>query len=147
MATRRMVVGFLFSPDFKYVALIKKNKPEWQFGRFNGIGGKLEAGETGLQAMRREFHEEAGLQIADWTSFCHVTGPHGDLFDIECFWATGPVEDVQTMEAEPVGHFLVAAVLQGLLNTIGNIPWLLAMAQAMAKQQDGCTHYAIEERG
>lgn len=40
------VLGFAFTPkDLKgnqKVVLIEKLKPEWQKGKFNGIGGKLE---------------------------------------------------------------------------------------------------------
>jgi hypothetical protein len=36
------VCGFMFANDFTEVALIRKNKPEWQRGKLNGIGGKVE---------------------------------------------------------------------------------------------------------
>lgn len=40
-------------------------------GRWNGFGGKLESGETALQAAVRELREESGL-LADQTSTKHV---------------------------------------------------------------------------
>src|SRR5205823_2965059 len=42
--------GFLFSADRAQVLLIRKRRPVWQCGKFNGIGGKLEAAETPLEA-------------------------------------------------------------------------------------------------
>lgn len=60
------VCGFLFSPERDRVLLIRKNRPRWQAGRLNGVGGKIEPGETPLEAMRREFREETGLEIDDW---------------------------------------------------------------------------------
>lgn len=33
------VAGLAFSTDLQHVALIKKNRPDWQAGKFNGIGG------------------------------------------------------------------------------------------------------------
>jgi 8-oxo-dGTP pyrophosphatase MutT (NUDIX family) len=54
----RYVVGFLFSEDESRVLLVWKNRPAWQDGKLNGVGGKIEAGETPLQAMEREFKEE-----------------------------------------------------------------------------------------
>ena len=54
------VAGFLFSPDRSRVLLIRKNRPAWQAGKLNGLGGKIEPGETPPQAMRREFREEQG---------------------------------------------------------------------------------------
>ncbi len=54
------VCGFMFSPDKKQVALIRKTKPEWQKDLLNGIGGKIESGESPHEAMVREFYEESG---------------------------------------------------------------------------------------
>lgn len=55
------VCGFFVSGNT--LSLIKKNKPEWQKGKLNGLGGKIEEGETSQEAMQREFREEAGLDI------------------------------------------------------------------------------------
>lgn len=66
--------GFLFSPDRARVLFIRKNRPSWQAGKLNGLGGKLEAGETPLDAMRREFWEEAGVKIHDWRECLVLTG-------------------------------------------------------------------------
>ncbi len=61
------VVGYCFSHDFSMVALIKKLKPAWQKGKLNGVGGKLEPGESPREAMAREFNEEAGITTSpDW---------------------------------------------------------------------------------
>jgi 8-oxo-dGTP pyrophosphatase MutT (NUDIX family) len=54
------VLGFVFNLDKTKVALMRKTKPEWQRGRLNGIGGKIELGETSITAMHREFKEETG---------------------------------------------------------------------------------------
>lgn len=43
------------------VLLVKKDRPAWQHGRFNLVGGKIEEGETPEQAALRELKEEAGL--------------------------------------------------------------------------------------
>lgn len=60
------VLGFLFSEDSDYVVLIHKNRPDWQKGKLNGVGGKIEPGESMYAAMRREFLEETGVDIPDW---------------------------------------------------------------------------------
>jgi 8-oxo-dGTP diphosphatase len=57
----RYSAGFLFSKDYKQVLLIKKEKPDWQRGLYNGVGGKVEPGETELNCMIREFEEETKL--------------------------------------------------------------------------------------
>src|ERR1035437_2138595 len=65
------VAGFLF--DGSIVWLIRKNKPDWQKGKLNGIGGKIEEGELPFDAMRREFKEEAKLDIDSWKHYCTIT--------------------------------------------------------------------------
>lgn len=64
--TQEYVVGFLFTEDYGQVLLIKKNRPEWQKGRLNGVGGKIEKNESPEEAMRREFLEEAGVDVRTW---------------------------------------------------------------------------------
>jgi 8-oxo-dGTP diphosphatase len=73
-ARQEFVVGFLFSRCEQRVVLIEKNRPEWQAGLLNGPGGKIEPGETTLEAIRREFREEAGLDIPGWEHFCERRG-------------------------------------------------------------------------
>lgn len=56
---KHYVLGFIFSQDRKKVLLVKKEHPEWQAGRWNGIGGKIkEDDRSPLQAMQRECFEE-----------------------------------------------------------------------------------------
>ena len=50
----------MINPSTTEVLLIKKNRPEFQKGKWNGIGGKVEVGETPIDAMVREFWEETG---------------------------------------------------------------------------------------
>ena len=58
---REYVVGLV--TDGSYMAFIRKNRPQWQRGLLNGIGGKVEENESHKQAMVREFREETGLTI------------------------------------------------------------------------------------
>ena len=60
---KRYVVGFLLNYDRTQVVLIRKNRPAWQAGHLNGVGGKIEMGETPIEAMTREFEEETGLHF------------------------------------------------------------------------------------
>jgi 8-oxo-dGTP diphosphatase len=56
------VAGFLFDSKRENVVLIRKNKPEWQADKLNGVGGKIEDGEVPAAAMFREFTEEDRLR-------------------------------------------------------------------------------------
>jgi 8-oxo-dGTP diphosphatase len=82
----RYVLGFLFSYDLQRVALIHKERPNWQKGKLNGIGGHLEEGEMSVDAMSREFFEETGVKIPlwDWQEFCQM---EGSGFRVDCFTA------------------------------------------------------------
>lgn len=80
------VVGFMFSMvefysgTYPMVALIRKNRPEWQKGRLNGIGGKIEPGELPDDAMVREFKEETGLEFKGWRQFMRQYGAEEVLY-------------------------------------------------------------------
>ncbi len=57
------VLGFIpihdeSEPTKRKVLLIRKNHPDYQAGKLNGIGGKVEPGEDPLTAMVRECKEE-----------------------------------------------------------------------------------------
>jgi 8-oxo-dGTP diphosphatase len=56
-------LGYIFSPDGRKVLLVHRNRrPEdAHFGKYNGLGGKLDAGEDIAACLRREIREEAGI--------------------------------------------------------------------------------------
>ncbi len=74
MKTTEYVAGFLFTFDWKRVALIEKKRPEWQKGRLNAIGGHIEEQESPFDAMIREFVEESGMLVKYWRLFCVLSG-------------------------------------------------------------------------
>jgi 8-oxo-dGTP diphosphatase len=68
------VCGFLFTPDRGKVLLIRKRRPQWQAGKLNGVGGKIETfDESPRHAMTREFREEAGITIESWQEILTLT--------------------------------------------------------------------------
>lgn len=54
---------FIFDRSLEHVVLIKKNRPDWMAGSLNGIGGKVEKGETAADCAIREVFEETGAVI------------------------------------------------------------------------------------
>ena len=69
------VCGFMVTDDA--VALIERARPAWRRGRrLNGIGGRIEPGESPEQAIAREFYEEAGHWSVpgDWEHRVTLTG-------------------------------------------------------------------------
>lgn len=60
-------VGMLYTEDFEWVLLLNKTKPNWQAGKYNFPGGKVEPGEPPRVGVSREFKEETGLKIPTFT--------------------------------------------------------------------------------
>lgn len=62
-------LGYVLSPDCTRVLLIHRNTrdDDYHAGKYNGLGGKLEANEDVAAGMRREIREEAGLDALDMT--------------------------------------------------------------------------------
>ncbi len=72
------VAGFMFRRSNSEVALVRKNKPDWQRGKLNGIGGKVEESDCGPhEAMAREFLEETGVATspAAWSKVAVLDTP------------------------------------------------------------------------
>jgi 8-oxo-dGTP diphosphatase len=116
------VVGFAFTRDSKSVALIRKERPDWQRGRFNGIGGKIEPGESPSAAMVREFREEAGVLIPEWDHFLTLEYPQATVHFFRSF---GFADQVKTLTDETVFLCNVSSPPHGLID---NLRWLLPMA-------------------
>jgi 8-oxo-dGTP pyrophosphatase MutT (NUDIX family) len=58
--------GLAFDPSREYVLLVWKNKPAWQAGKLNGVGGAFEpdADNSYRDTMAREFLEETGVETS-----------------------------------------------------------------------------------
>lgn len=121
------VNGFAFTPNRERVLLIEKRKPAWMAGKLNGIGGKVEPGETPIEAMVREMREEAGIEIeaAAWTHF--VTMNIAGAGEMYCYAAfTEAVRDASKQEEEPIYLPRVNALHSWSL--MRNLPVLIALA-------------------
>ena len=59
-------LGYVLSSDRKKALLIHRNAraDDAHFGKYNGLGGKLAAGENIVAGMKREIQEEAGIECA-----------------------------------------------------------------------------------
>ncbi|HEX5691163.1 MAG TPA: 8-oxo-dGTP diphosphatase [Roseiflexaceae bacterium] len=62
-------LGYVLSPDGAEVLLIHRNtRPDdIHYGKYNGLGGKLDSGEDVVSGMRREIREEAGVEAEQLT--------------------------------------------------------------------------------
>lgn len=116
--------------------MVKKNQPDWQKGKLNGIGGKVETDETSLAAMVREWDEETIGRIPvlehHWRHFLTERGR-----DWTCYFYTHDCSQLSVRPVPPgandVGELLgwipvERALEQRQFKVIGNLLWLLPMA-------------------
>jgi len=99
-------VGYIVSADGTRVLLVHRNAraDDLHLGRYNGLGGKLEAGEDIVAGMKREIREEANLECdrlhlrgtISWPGF----GKGGEdwfgfIFLIDRWTGTPPTENAE----------------------------------------------------
>jgi 8-oxo-dGTP diphosphatase len=115
------VLGFLY--DSAWIALIEKNRPNWQAGKLNGIGGKINPGELADAAMHREFKEEAGLVNLLWVSKVKLFSSQWEVYVYAC--KSERVQDVVTKTDEEV----IVCLRDNLYkrNLCPHLEWLIPM--------------------
>ena len=123
---KEYVVGFAFSNNLKNVLLINKLKPEWQIGKLNGIGGKIEKfDKSPLDAMVREMGEESGL-ITDnfWKQICIFEGENHTwrVFIFAC-----KTDNIYNFENKTEEKCQVCEVNHLPDNVIDNLRWVIPM--------------------
>jgi len=135
----RYVLGFCYNAEascretqigtsgFEMVLLIRKNKPNWQRGKLNGVGGKIEKGEHSRQAMTREFQEETGVVInpKKWSYFACMKG---NGFEVHCFAIADKqaFSEAQTIADEKIERHSVLWVASST-EVIPNLKFLVPM--------------------
>lgn len=144
------VLGFLFNRDMTEVALILKTKPEWQAGKLNGIGGKVELGELPHYAMAREFYEETGLctDPAAWARCLTMQRAGQWIVRVYRNQSSEPsLRGLLRTTPDPrTGEQVEIADVGNLPpHTISNVPWLVAML-ADAQFEDGSDSYTLSGR-
>lgn len=140
------VAGFLFDASETFVALVRKNKPEWQKGLLNAIGGKIENMEAPIDAMHREFHEETGMKDLDWTLFAVVRNVQQQW--VVNFFRANTNSDchvlgVKSVEEEKIEIHITDDVWRRNVPTISNLRWLVPMAMLSSRHD---WPYVIEEK-
>ncbi|MFJ0942671.1 Nudix family hydrolase, partial [Bordetella bronchiseptica] len=116
-----VAAGLILRPDGQLLLGQRPEGKPWA-GWWELPGGKLEPGETVLQALARELHEELGIRVTEahpWVTyvhvyphttvrlaFCHVTGWEGEPRGLE----NQRLEWVDPARAHEVGDLLPAAL-------------------------------------
>jgi 8-oxo-dGTP diphosphatase len=125
----RAVVGFLGDEKGR-VLMLQKAKPDWQRGKWNGVGGKADPDDINIHhTMEREWNEEVGIDVGvEWDLYAVWSNRHIEIF---FFRATVPDLDAFEFPAfNDVGEKLEVFERDGVtrIPTLPNINWLLPLA-------------------
>jgi 8-oxo-dGTP diphosphatase len=118
-------LGYVLSPNREQVLLVHRNArdDDQHLGKYNGLGGKMEADEDVVACMQRELLEEAGITATEmnlrgtinWTGF----GPNGEdwlgfVFLITAFEGEPFTENEEgTLDWHPVDSVLDLPMWEG----------------------------------
>src|SRR5574343_41802 len=88
-------IGIYFSCDLKKILLIHNKRPDWQNGKYNFPGGKVELYEDKYDCIIREFKEETNIETieSDWK---HI----GNIYNNEIGYCVDILVCVQNKEQE-----------------------------------------------
>ena len=116
------------------VYLIRKNRPQWQQGKLNGIGGHKEIGETFDQCCAREVKEEAGIDLQ--SKFKHFPTMRFNDALVQAYYAVLSDEErqqVRTCTDEEIQWIPIDAIYMLRKQMIDNIPWMVLAAMNHAQ--------------
>jgi len=111
------IIGYVLHPDGERVLLVHRSRDGDQHqGKYNGLGGKLEADEDVVACLHRELMEEAGITVTaqrlrgtiSWPGF-GLGGEHwlGFLFVVDGFdGEVPPRNDDGPLEWVPIERLL-----------------------------------------
>ncbi|MGN0362282.1 MAG: NUDIX domain-containing protein [Bilifractor sp.] len=73
-----VVIAMLETPDHRFLITQRKWDKKWAAGDWEISGGGVRAGETSLEAVRREVREETGLDVSGAEGGCVYTYQNTD---------------------------------------------------------------------
>jgi 8-oxo-dGTP diphosphatase len=154
------VAGFLFDDSGDRVALIHKQRPDWQKGRLNGVGGKIEhhltddgyrIPEWPADAMRRECLEEFGIDVPDWTQF-NTLDTNGATVHFFMARSSDKIEELLKLmlrtkysRDQEYPAVLRTIDVQFSKTVIPNLKWLIPMALEVGQQLQSPCIYTTQE--
>ncbi len=108
----RTVSALLVTPDGKLVAHLRDDKPEIPFpNTWSTLGGRVEPGESPVEAMRRELVEEIEFspEMMYWRTFDlnFILNGSSVMVEVHTFVGTldRPLEQVNLHEGQRLGAF------------------------------------------
>jgi len=133
-------VGFVFDKELEQVLLVHKQKPAFQVGYLNGVGGKIEDGETAVECMARECQEEATLEIPveEWAECATIKDTNGmnpgAVIYVFAAQYKGNTSDAVQNDYEEIGWFPYQPLPD---NVWHNLPFIIPMARETLRGHTG----------
>jgi 8-oxo-dGTP diphosphatase len=138
-------LGFCFSEDRKSMLAMVKNRPDWQKGLMNGIGGKVNRGEQHFAAMMREFEEETGARVDEWENFAYL---HGLGFAVAVFRAFSDHALATAVSKTDEMVIRVSSYSHDWpIRAISNLYWLVPLALDQGTQKGKGPDHAVISYG
>jgi len=133
---KRYVIGFMFDQQMDKVVLIIKNRPAWQAGLLNGVGGHIEVGETPSVAMVREFEEETGVCTPEslWAYVLTLRFPYAEA-EVFAAKSDAACAAVQSTTDETVVVHCVNTLPLTIL--VENLPPILELSRQRLADREG----------
>ncbi len=108
--------------------MIVKQRPDWQQNKINFPGGKVEAGESVIEAASREFLEETGVKtrLSDWQINASFEKRGAEIWEIH--YCLANIKDVhlkaKTTTDEQIVLFHPNQLLEHQNDLIPNALWM-----------------------
>lgn len=106
---RGYVLGFLFSPDLRYVVLTKKSR----YDLINGIGGEVISGGSHRTAIWKHFSEQAGWDYDDWQYLKSI--PANDGLPCHIWYGVGELHSCIPPSPREVGYAVTDVVINNTM--------------------------------
>ncbi len=117
-------LGYVFDDQGRVLLVHRNRRPEDpHFGKYNGLGGKLEPGEDVVAGFRRELREEAELECLNLTLAGTINWPgfgkagedwFGFIFRIDSWTGTPPQSNAEgALEWIPTADVLNLPLWEG----------------------------------
>lgn len=114
--------------DPSIVLLIRKNRPSWQAGKLNIIGGHVEDGESPIEAAIREVLEETGIIISDPRPFCTLITQTPSCAMVYFFVAITDIKQAKQLTDEGLEEFDTGYYEFSYSDCIPNLKYLIPLA-------------------
>lgn len=137
-----VVAGVLhrWNPDSKEpeVLLFQRAAEDVGGGHWEFPGGKVEAGESDSQALKRELQEEISInvQVKEKMGVSQFQSGSGRVFELRVYFVEGPVQQIHLLEHQAMKWARASTVVEEELS-IGDRPLMKTCFEKLNEKYQG----------